>query len=90
MKRLLLLAITAGLLSPIAVKAETIYLVLGTYKQHTVKKEPRLDTQTGSPSIQIIPMESLAQCNAAGEDLMENLYKPIKFFAGGYRCIKGK
>ena len=52
MNRFLLLALTAGLLSPIAAQSETIYLVLGTYKQHTVKKEPRLDTQTGSPSIQ--------------------------------------
>jgi len=90
MKRFLLLALTAALVLPTAANAETIYLVLGSYRQHSRRNSPYVDPDGSSPSIQIIPMETFAQCKAAGEDLMENLYKPIKMFEGSYRCIKGK
>ena len=89
MKRLLV-PLIAALALPTAVNAETIYLVLGTYRQFSTKKSPHVDSDGTSPNIQIIPMETFAQCEAAGEDLMENLYKPIRFFEGSYRCIKGK
>ncbi len=90
MKRLLLLALTAGLISPIAANASH-YLVLQYYKQANKgsARNPRV-ADYSSPGITVIPMESRSQCITAGEELMESMYKPVKFFDGRYRCIEGK
>ena len=70
-------------------KAETTYLVLSTYKQRKLTSKPQVDIST-SPSIQIIPMESVEQCEAAGIQITEDLYKPIWQFDGRWTCVEGK
>tara|TARA_Y100001968_G_scaffold23658_1_gene18512 strand:+ start:388 stop:561 length:174 start_codon:yes stop_codon:yes gene_type:complete len=51
MKRFLLLALTAGLISPIAAKADRYWLILDA---------------TGARGIEKIEMKSLAQCEEQG------------------------
>ena len=59
-----------------AADAATTYLVLGSYKQPDGGSKPRV-AQYSSPSVQIIPMESIEQCEAAGRQITEKFYKPI-------------
>ena len=47
-----------------AADAATTYLVLGSYAQPDVGSKPRV-AQYSSPSIQVIPMESIEQCETA-------------------------
>ena len=90
MRFFLLLALGIGIFLPTAANAD-YYLILQYYKQANKgsAKNPRIGDGS-SPGISVIPMESRSQCIAAGEDLMENMYKPVKFFDGRYRCIEGK
>tara|TARA_B100000674_G_C37725816_1_gene861950 strand:- start:252 stop:560 length:309 start_codon:yes stop_codon:yes gene_type:complete len=69
--------------------AETYYLVLGTYKQPDSSGKPRV-AQYSSPSVQVIPMVSLEQCESAGEQITEEIYKPIWYFDGRWTCVEGK
>ena len=72
-----------------ATEAATTYLVLGTYKQPDGGSKPRV-AQYSSPTVQVIPMESIEQCEAAGRQITEKIYKPIWFFDGRWTCIEGK
>ena len=74
-------------LVPVA-KAATTYLVVGTYRQMEGSK-PMVNLN-GSPSLQVIPMESLEQCEEAGRQITEKIYKPIWFFDSRWTCVEGK
>lgn len=72
-----------------AAKADSYYLVLGTYKQPDGSGKPRV-AQYSSPSIAVIPMKSLEQCELAGQQIKKDIYEPIWFFDGRWTCIEGK
>jgi len=79
-----------GLFSSVqAAKAATTYLVLGTYKQPDGGSKPRV-AQYSSPTVQVIPMESIEQCETAGRQITQKLYKPIWYFDGRWTCVEGK
>ncbi|QNJ06531.1 putative gRAM domain [Synechococcus sp. MEDNS5] len=71
-----------------AANAATTYLVLGTYQQAGGGK-PKV-AQYSSPSLQILPMESIEQCEAAGRQITAKIYKPIWDFDGRWTCVEGK
>jgi hypothetical protein len=72
-----------------AANAATTYLVLGSYKQPDGGSKPRV-AQYSSPSVQILPMESVEQCEAAGRRITNKIYKPIWYFDGRWTCVEGK
>ncbi len=72
-----------------AADAATTYLVLGSYKQPDGGSKPRV-AHYSSPSVQIIPMESIEKCEAAGRQITEKVYKPIWFFDGRWTYVEGK
>ena len=76
-------------LAPAAVSASTVYLVLGTYKQTDGGSKPRI-AQYSSPNVHSIPFETMEQCELAGQQIHETLYKPIWFFDGRWTCVNGK
>ena len=71
-----------------AASAATTYLILGSYAQGPGGK-PTIMMQT-SPSVQVVPMESLEQCEAAGRQITAKIYKPIWYFDGRWTCVEGK
>ena len=83
------MAIGGSLVTAAPASAESYYLVLGTYKQPDASGKPRV-AQKSSPSITIIPMASLEQCEIAGQQITEDIYKPIWYFDGRWTCVEGK
>lgn len=69
-------------------KAATTYLVLGSYHQSGDAK-PKISKDT-SPTLTVIPMESTEQCEAAGRQISEIIYKPVWYFDGRWTCVEGK
>ena len=69
--------------------AGTTWLVLGTYKQPDGGDKPRV-AQESSPTLSAIPMESVEQCEEAGRQITEKIYKPVWFFDGRWTCVQGK
>ena len=82
------MTIGGSLMAAAPANAESYYLVLGTYKQNSSGK-PRVASYS-SPSIQVIPMISLEQCEIAGEQIAQDIYKPIWYFDGRWTCVEGK
>ena len=82
MKRFLI-PLFAALAFPNAVNAEGFYLYFGTYesKERTAKIED-------SPTLHASPFSSLTRCEAAGEKIFNEIYKPIKFFDGRWVCVE--
>ena len=79
MKRLLLLALTAGLLSPIAASAETYWLVF--------RGEHSID----GPTAWQVPTSSKEECEAALERVLNKKnWSGFKPNAKGGICLKGK
>ena len=72
-----------------AAEAATTYLVLGTYKQLEIRSKPQVSLYS-SPSVQILPLNSIEQCEAAGRQIIAKVYKPIQFFDGAWTCVEGK
>ena len=73
-----------GLISiPTAVNSESFYLYFGTYesKERTTRIED-------SPTLHASPFSSLTRCEAAGEKIFNQIYKPIKFFDGRWVCVE--
>ena len=84
MKRFFLLALTAGLLSPIAAKAETYWLILKT-------------TQGAAAALEKIEVPSMKQCHEQGEVWLSGGFsadKPKKtgkaIWHTAYKCLIGK
>ena len=82
MKRLLL-PLIAALALPTTANAESFYLYFGTYesKERTNKIE-------SSPSLHASSFSSLTRCEAAGEKIFNEIYKPIKYFDGRWICVE--
>jgi hypothetical protein len=76
MKRFLLLALTAGLLSPLAVKAESYWLVLEK-------------AWGGYAALEKIEMIDMAQCKEQGEEYLKTSIAAGKKHRS-YYCLKGK
>ena len=82
MKKLLLLLL-ASIALPIAVNAESFYLYFGTFESK--ERATRIED---SPTLHASPFSSLTRCEAAGEKIFEQIYKPIKFFDGRWVCVE--
>ncbi len=82
MKRFLI-PLLAAIALPSAVNAESFYLYFGTYES-----KERTNRIEESPSLHASPFSSLTRCEAAGEKIFEQIYKPIKFFDGRWVCVK--
>ena len=82
MKRFFLLALTAGLLSPIAAKADRYWLILNSKTQEALEK---------------IEVKSLAQCEEQGyifqskkNELIKNPQGERTTLSGSWKCLRGK
>ena len=83
-------AVTIGisLIAATSAKAETTYLVIGTWTQIAGKK---LGTYaTSSPNLTVIPMKSTEQCETSGMQIIEDVYKPVHGMDGHWTCVEGK
>ena len=79
---------SGSLLGSMPVSAGTTYLVYGTYTQIGGAK-PQISVYS-APNLQIIPMESVEQCEAAATQIHKDIYKPVWGFDGRWTCIEGK
>jgi len=79
----LLLLLLASIALPIAVNAEGFYLYFGTFESK--ERATRIED---SPTLHASPFSSLTRCEAAGEKIFEQIYKPIKFFDGRWVCVE--
>ena len=67
-------------------KAEATYwLVIGSYRQGAGSR-PEVSGIT-SPSLYAIPMKSLALCEKAGEQITNDIYKPVWQLDNRWSCI---
>ena len=83
MRRFLFLALGMGLLLPTAANAEGFYLFFSTYES-----KERVNKIESSPTLHSSPFSSLTRCEAAGEKIFNEIYKPIKFFDGRWTCVE--
>ena len=81
---LILLFISSLFVSPDSVKAN-YWLVIGTYRQGPGGR-PEVSGIT-SPSLHSIPMKNLEICNKAGEEITNNIYKPVWQFDSKWTCV---
>ena len=82
------IAIGTSFIAATPAKAETTYLVIGTWTQIAGKK---LGTYaTSSPNLTVIPMESTEQCETSGMQIIEDVYKPVHGMDGHWTCVEGK
>ena len=79
----LLLPLLASIALPIAVNAESFYLYFGTFESK--ERATRIED---SPTLHSSPFSSLTRCEAAGEKIFNEIYKPIKFFDGRWVCVE--
>ena len=63
------------------------WLVIGSYRQGPGGR-PEVSGIT-SPSVFAIPMKSIEQCIAAGEQITEEIYKPVWQFDNRWTCVAG-
>ena len=77
MRRFLLLALGMGFLLPTAAKAEGFYLYFGTYES-----KERKNKIEATPSLHASSFSSMKRCEAAGEKIFNEIYKPFKYFDG--------
>jgi len=64
MKKFLLIALSAGLLSPIAASAKSVWLVIGA-------------SSSNSTSMETIPMGSMKQCKEQGEVFVAARFRAV-------------
>ena len=83
MRKRFLISLLATIALPSAVNAEIFYLYFGTYES-----KERTNRIEESPSLHASPFSSLTRCEAAGEKIFEQIYKPIKFFDGRWVCVE--
>ncbi|WP_320668463.1 hypothetical protein [Prochlorococcus sp. MIT 1307] len=63
------------------------WLVIGSFRQGPGGR-PEVSGIT-SPSVYAIPMESMAQCKAAGQKISNEIYKPVWQFDNRWTCVLG-
>ena len=81
--RKFLLPMLASIALPNAVNAESFYLYFGTYESK--ERATRIED---SPTLHASPFSSQTRCEAAGEKIFNQIYKPIKFFDGRWVCVE--
>ena len=60
-------------------------LVIGTYRQGPGSRAEV--SGITSPSLYAIPMKDLKACEEAGEQIMNDIYKPVWQFDGKWTCV---
>ncbi len=80
----LLLPFLAALAIPNAAKAEIYYLYFGNYTSSGQDKVDRY----GSTHLNSQPYSSLDKCQAAGENIIKTIIKPVKNFEGRWVCVE--
>ena len=90
LKSFLSLIIQLVVVFSIPLKANANYwLVIGSYRQGPGVK-PHVSGIT-SPSLYAIPIETLKQCEEAGRQISNDIYKPVWQFDNRWTCVyKGK
>ena len=83
MHRFLFLALGIGLVFPTAINAEVFYLYFGTYET-----KARTNKIEATPTLHASSFSSLTRCEAAGEKIFNEIYKPIKYFDGRWICVE--
>ena len=81
------IAIGASLMATTPAKAQTTYLVIGLYTQDA-GSQPKLHRQSG-PNMKVIPMESVEQCEVAGDQIRKEIFNKVKYYDGQWTCIQG-
>ena len=61
------------------------WLIIGTYRQGPGRR-PEVSGIT-SPSLHSIPMKDLDSCNKAGEQITNEIYKPVWQFDSRWTCV---
>ena len=61
------------------------WLVIGSFRQGPGGR-PEVSGIT-SPSIYAIPMETMEQCEAAGQKISNEIYKPVWQFDNRWTCV---
>ena len=79
----LLTPLLVAIAFPTDVKADGFYLYFGTYES-----KERTSRIEDSPTLHSSPFSSLTRCEAAGEKILNEIYKPIKFFDGRWVCVE--
>tara|TARA_B100000287_G_scaffold19879_1_gene19873 strand:+ start:617 stop:898 length:282 start_codon:yes stop_codon:yes gene_type:complete len=69
---------------PNVVKANYV-LVIGTYRQGPGSRAEV--SGITSPSLFAIPMKDLKTCEEAGEQIINDIYKPVWQFDGKWTCV---
>jgi len=69
------------------IMAGEYWLVIGSFRQGPGGR-PEVSGIT-SPSIYAIPMETMKQCQAAGEKITDEIYKPVWQFDNRWTCVIG-
>ena len=90
MRRILIghfmLAIVSAISLPLRAE-EAYWLVVGSYRQGPGGR-PEVSGIT-SPNLYAIPMQSLKQCQIAGEKITKEVYKPVWQFDSRWTCVSG-
>ena len=81
--RKLLIPLLMAIAFPTNVSADSFYLYFGTYESR--ERTSRIED---SPTLHASPFSSLTRCEAAGEKIFNEIYKPIKFFDGRWVCVE--
>ena len=81
---LILLLFFSPILFSNSVKAN-YWLIIGTYRQGPGGR-PEVSGIT-SPSLHSIPMKDLDTCNKAGEQITNEIYKPVWQFDSKWTCV---
>ena len=63
------------------------WLVIGSFRQGPGGR-PEVSGIT-SPSVYAIPMETLKQCQRAGQQISNEIYKPVWQFDNRWTCVMG-
>ena len=82
----ILLFLVNGVSVP-SISGEAYWLVMGSYRQGPGGR-PEVSGIT-SPSLYAIPMNSLKQCEAAGEQISQEIYRPVWQFDSRWTCVSG-
>ena len=61
------------------------WLIIGTYRQGPGRR-PEVSGIT-SPSLHSIPMKDIDTCNKAGEQITNQIYKPVWQFDSKWTCV---
>ena len=83
-KSFLILLFLFSLIFPNSVNAD-YWLIIGTYRQGPGGR-PEVSGIT-SPSLHSIPMKDLDTCNLAGEQITNEIYKPVWQFDSKWTCV---